>query len=98
MDRAGITTCRQAAVLIHLGRCGLAGTTIPAMIDALRMGASTLCCIINHLTTHGLVVDYTRRGSKGRARLYIVTVKGWEVLTSPADFSAFPNALALKIK
>ena len=92
LDRAGITTIKLAATFIHIGRCGICGTTIPRMMRDTGIHASTLCAHVNNLQELGLVVCFSKSNSKGTARHYCVTVKGWTVLTTQPDFSMFQGA------
>lgn len=92
LDRAGITTTRQAAIFIHIGRCGLLGTTIPAATRALKINPSTVAQTIHGLCELKLVTAYGKQTGQGRAANYVVTVPGWNLLTAPADFSMFPHA------
>lgn len=92
LDRAGVATTRQAAIFIHLGRCGLLGSTIPTMAKTLKIHPSTVGAIVDSLTVAKLVTEYGRATGQGRAKKYVVTVHGWGVLTEPADFSMFPHA------
>lgn len=89
---AGIRSLGMAATLIHIGRCGLVGTTIPRMKDDLKMSASTLDFHVGGLVDMGLAVTASKANSKGRPINYVVTVKGWGLLTTPPDFSMFPWA------
>ena len=89
MDRAGVTTCKLAATFVHIGRCGLVGTTIPSMTRDTGINGSTLTSHFNILQELKLITPFARTNAKGRAVSYCVTVKGWEVLTRPADFSMF---------
>jgi hypothetical protein len=93
LDHAGITTCRLAATFIHVGRCGLVGTTIPRMTRDIKVNPSTLCDHINTLQELGLVVAFSKSNSKSTVRHYCVTIKGWSVLTAQADFSMFQGAM-----
>jgi len=90
---AGIKTLLQAAVFIHVGRVGLQGGTIAEMARHLQVGDSTVNSVLIVLCDLKLVTSYTRRGSSGRARHYICTVKGWDILTRPVDYSLYPDAL-----
>ncbi len=92
LDNAGIRTMRQASVFLHIGRCGLVGATIPGISEALKINGNGLDHVIHLLVDLGLITDYTRKTGQGRARLYVVTVKGWGVLTHAPDLSMFVNA------
>jgi DNA-binding MarR family transcriptional regulator len=93
LQRAGITTLFQAAVLVHLGRCGLHGSTIPEMGAHFSTAVSSVSHALEKCAEAGLVTTYARSNSQGRVRHYTVTTRGWETLTTPADFSLFPQAL-----
>ena len=92
LDRAGIQSLRMAALFIHVGRCGLVGTTIPRMTKDLRIHPTTVDSHVRALRELGLVTEFARTNTKGKARHYCVTIKGWSVLTQQADFSMFQNA------
>ncbi len=99
LDRAGVCTARQMAIFIHVGRCGLCGVTIPQMTAGLRVCGSTVTSVVNGLLELGLVTSAGRSNAKGRTITYVVTVKGWGVLTAPADFSMFSQVQGeLKMK
>lgn len=91
--RAGIHTLPQALVFIHIGRCGLNGTTIPRICQSLHMCHNTVRGQIEVLEERKLVTRYGRSRGKGGARLWIVTRRGWAALTQPADTSMFPDSL-----
>lgn len=93
LDRAGITSCKHAAVFVHMGRCGLVGSTIARTAEALQMCPSTVRSLIGKLEEDKLIVRVFRANSKGRTVQYVVTVKGWEILTKPADLAMFPWAM-----
>lgn len=92
LANAGVNTTRQAAILIHLGRCGLLGSTIPAISDALGIKVGTAANGIDVLLEAKLVTATRRSTGQGRAKHYVCTVHGWSVLTDPSDFSMFPHA------
>ena len=97
LDRAGITTVKLAATFIHVGRCGLVGTTIPRMTREMGINASTLCAHINTLQELKLIVAFSKSNSKGTARHYCVTIKGCTVLTQQPDFSMFQGAMEVGV-
>lgn len=91
--RVGINSMQQAAILVHVGRCGLQGCRIDAAGDALRMSTSTVNSALGKLQDAGLVVRFGRTNRRGRAFYWTVSVRGWELLTSGADVDLFPCAL-----
>jgi DNA-binding MarR family transcriptional regulator len=93
LHRAGLTTLFQAAVLVHLGRCGLHGSTIPEMAAHFATAVSSVSNAIDKAAEAGLVTSYARGNGQGRVRHYTVTTTGWDTLVTPADFSLFPHAL-----
>jgi len=91
--QAGIGTTQQAAILVHIGRSGLQGCRIDGIGDALRMSASTVQSVCYKLQDMGLVVRFGRTNRRGRAFYWTVTVRGWTLLTTPAEVDLFPCAL-----
>lgn len=96
MFAAGLRSLNQAMALVHLGRCGLQGCTVKGLSEALEsMHESSAYSVLEKLRDWGMVVHYCRQNSQGRASRYVISVKGWEVLTSVPDFSMFPDAGAV---
>lgn len=92
LHRAGVNTLQQAAVLIHMGRCGIQGTTAPSCADSLNLNINTVNQSLAQLKALKLCTRYARKNTQGRANLYVVTKLGWSILTQPGDFSPFPDA------
>ncbi len=92
LDRAGIVTNRQSAILIHIGRCGLLGTTIPHITKSLKISGNSVTAIVAKLCELSLITGAWVGNSQGRPRNYVCTVRGWNLLTQPADFSMFPHS------
>lgn len=90
--KAGVRNTLDLAILIHLGRCGLQGATVPTMVMSLGEPYSSIRFGIDRLAELGLVLPVCRRNTAGRAEVWVVTVRAWDALTKPADFSAFPNS------
>lgn len=90
--RGGINTMQQAAVLVHIGRTGLQGCRIDEIADSCRLSASTVACIATNLQAAGYATRFSRSNRKGRAFHWVATVKGWDLLTQPADVDLFPGA------
>ena len=89
MMAAGIETMRQAATLIHLGRCGPDGNTRPRMVTALRLPYDAIRADVEKLESLGLVKAYTRSATTGRAEVFAVTPSGWQLLTTVGDFPRY---------
>jgi len=92
LHKAGLNTLHQAAVFVHLGRCGIQGTTVPGTAEALNINLNSVHSTMGLLEDLKLAVHYAKKNSQGRAKLYVVTKKGWELLTTPGDFTLFPDA------
>ena len=93
MLRAGLTTLSDAAVLVHAGRCGLCGCTINDLMESVRIPYNTASQCADRLRDAGFLTRFSRTNRRGRAYWYVATVKGWELLTTPADVHLFPDAL-----
>jgi len=92
LHRAGIRQTAGAAILVHLARCGLQGSTCGNLMDATRMTYNGADSALERLRQNGWIVVYGRQNGRGRAKRYAISAKGWELLTRPVDFSSFPNA------
>lgn len=90
---AGVNTILQSAILIHVGRVGLQGVTVTELAAQMEVGESTVHGVLIVLTDLKLVTRFTRRGARGRAHHYVCSVKGWDILTRPVDYSLYPDAL-----
>jgi hypothetical protein len=93
----GVRNLMDMAILVHVGRCGLVGCGRQAMASALGVSYETARSGIDRLEDLGMVTAASRSNGIGRAFCYVVTLRGWNLLTEPADLSLFPHAqLALK--
>ena len=91
---AGVRHMVDFAVLVHIGRCGLHGATRQGIVDCVPgSGYRIIWCAVDRLAEMGMIVAYGKNNSQVRASRYVVTVKGWELLTRPADFTMFPDAM-----
>lgn len=90
---AGVNTILQAAVLIHVGRVGLQGVTVTELARQLEVSESSVNGVLIALVELKMITRFTRRGARGRAYHYVCSVKGWDVLTRPVDYSLYPDAL-----
>lgn len=91
--RAGINTTAQAAVLVHIGRTGLQGCRIDEAAASCRMSYNTVQGIAYLLLEAGYATRFSRSNRQGRAFHWVVTVKGWELLTQAPEVELFPGAL-----
>lgn len=91
--QAGFRSLRDCAVLVHLGRCGLNGCTVEGMAAAVRAPYNTIYASLQDLAAEGWLLRYGRANSRGRKALYVVTKKGWALLTTPPELEMFPDAL-----
>lgn len=94
MLRAGIHQMLDAAILVHLGRCGLSCATMNDLIDATGGNRETVRTAVERLMDLHLVVRASRSNGAGRAFAYCVSVRGWGLLTAPADFSMFQQPVS----
>ena len=92
MLNAGLTTLSDAAVLVHAARCGLNGCTVNELSEALRMPYGTIAQCLDRLKDLSMVTRFARTNRRGRAYWYVVSVKAWEVLTTPPDVHLFACA------
>lgn len=89
--KAGVTTTRQAEVLIHLGRCGTNGATTAQIAETLGHGSRTADNILRELRACNLVLSYTILNRTGRPHLWVVSPAGWQAITTRADLRRFPD-------
>jgi DNA-binding MarR family transcriptional regulator len=94
--RAGINSMQQAAVLVHVGRTGLQGSRINQVTDATGISASTVQGIACILQDSGLLTRFARSNSRGRHYHWVVTVKGWDLLTTSPDLGMFAGAADIR--
>jgi hypothetical protein len=90
--KAGVRNTMDLAVLIHLGRCGLQGSTVPQMLEHFHEPYSSIRCAIDRLEELDLCLAVCRKNNSGRAQVWVVSVSAWTLLVTPADFSLFPHA------
>jgi len=88
----GLRNLMDMAILVHIGRCGIIGakrTSIAAHIgttyETARTGTDRLCEL-------GLVTSVSRENRAGLPHNFVCTVRGWNLLTQPSDFSMFPHS------
>ena len=90
--RAGLSTLSDAAILVHVGRCGLCGCALSDLSDTLRIPYNTVSQCCDRLRDAGFLTRFSRTNRRGRAYWYVVTVPGWELLTTPPEVHLFPDA------
>lgn len=92
LRRAGIHTLATASAVIHVARCGLQGTTIPGLCEALGLSREGVRSAVIPAIDAGLITKSGRDGKQGRPHRYIITTHGWSIVTTPADLPPFPFA------
>jgi len=93
----GLRNLMDMAILVHIGRCGLVGARRTSIAEMLGVSYDTARSGVDRLQEHRLITVISRDHGPGLAYSMVVTLKGWKVLTQPADFSLFPHSqLALK--
>lgn len=93
----GIRNLMDMAILIHIGRCGLIGAKRQSIADTIKVSYDTARSGVDRLIEHGLVTAACRDHGPGLAHNMVCTVRGWNLLTMPADFTMFPHSqLALQ--
>lgn len=90
----GLRTLLQARVLLHIARCGIQGTSVPE-ISAAFLGESTesIRSVVDRLEELHLVKRYRRKNARGRAGCWVATPAAWDILTTPAEFHTYPDAI-----
>jgi len=93
----GLRNLMDMAILIHIGRCGLIGAKRQSVADTIKVSYDTARSGVDRLIEHGLVTTASRDHGPGLAHNMVCTVRGWNLLTQPADFTMFPHSqLALQ--
>lgn len=89
---AGLYSLASACALIHIARCGLQGTTVPGLCQALDLSAEGVRHALDSVLAARLITITGRDGRKGRPNRYICTTAGWSLVTTPAVLDPFPFA------
>lgn len=90
----GLRTLLQARVLIHIARCGIQGTSVPEISDAFpKESTESLRSVVDRLEDLRLVKCYRRKNARGRAGCWVATPAAWDILTTPAEFRTYPDAI-----
>lgn len=93
----GLRNLMDMAILVHIGRCGLIGAKRQSVADTIKVSYDTARSGVDRLIEHGLVTTASRDHGPGLAHNMVCTVRGWNLLTQPADFTMFPHSqLALQ--
>jgi hypothetical protein len=88
----GLRNLMDMAILVHIGRCGLVGTTRKSISEILKVSYDTARCGVDRLQDLKLVTPASRDHGPGSAYNMVCTVRGWNLLTQPADFSMFTHS------
>lgn len=93
----GLRNLMDMAILVHVGRCGLIGARRRSIAEHIKVGYDTARTGTDRLAELGLITCISKDQRPGKAHNFVCTVRGWKLLTMPADFSMFPHSqLALK--
>jgi len=93
----GLRNLMDMAILIHVGRCGLVGAKRTAIAEMIKVSYDTARSGVDRLCDLGLLTSISRDYRAGCPHNFVCTVRGWDLLTKPADFSMFPHSqLALE--
>ena len=86
----GLRNLLDMAMLVHIGRCGIVGTKRQAIADYMRVSYDTARSGVDRLFELKLIACASRDNGPGSAHNLVCTVRGWKLLTQPADFTMFP--------
>ena len=93
----GLRNLMDMAILIHIGRCGIIGARRRSIADHISVSYDTARTGTDRLWDLGLITSASRDHGPGLAHNLVCTVRGWNLLTEPPDFSPFPHSqLTLK--
>lgn len=93
----GLRNLMDMAILIHIGRCGIVGAKRASIAALMKVGYDTARSGVDRLCELGLITSVSRDYRAGLPHNFVCTIRGWKLLTEPADFSMFPHSqLALK--
>lgn len=88
----GLRNLMDMAIMIHIGRCGIIGAKRTTIAAALRVSYDTARSGVDRLCELGLVTSISKDHTQGTPMNFVCTLKGWKLLTTPADFTLFPYA------
>lgn len=90
----GLRNLMDMAILVHIARCGLIGARRASIADAIKVPYDTAHSGVVRLKELGLVTAGNRPHT---GHSMVCTVRGWNLMTQPADFTMFPHSqLALQ--
>jgi hypothetical protein len=93
----GLRNLMDMAILVHIGRCGLVGAKRTTISEVMNVSYETARSGVDRLCDLGLLTSISRDYRAGCPHNFVCTVRGWDLLTKPADFSMFPHSqLALE--
>lgn len=93
----GLRNLMDMAILIHIGRCGIVGAKRASIAALMKVGYDTARSGVDRLCELGLITSVSRDYRAGLPHNFVCTLRGWKLLTEPADFSMFPHSqLALE--
>lgn len=95
---AGLESMIAGAVLVQIGRCGLQGCRLDMISENVKkrgksLSLSTCDFVTRKLQEEGWITRFTRTNARGRAYWWVVTSKGWALLTQAPDVDLYPDAL-----
>lgn len=88
----GLRNLMDMAILVHIGRCGIIGSKRTAIAAVMGVNYDTARSGVDRLCELGLVTSVSRDQTSGLPFNFVCTVRGWNLLTYPADFSMFPHS------
>jgi hypothetical protein len=93
----GLRNLMDMAILVYIGRCGIIGAKRKAIAEEMKVHYHTAFSGVDRLIDLGLVTSISRDHRPGSPHNFVCTLRGWDLLTKPADFSMFPHSqLALE--
>lgn len=93
----GLRNLMDMAILIHIGRCGIVGAKRASIAALMNVGYETARSGVDRLCELGLITSVSRDYRAGLPHNFVCTLRGWKLLTEPADFTMFPHSqLALQ--
>jgi DNA-binding MarR family transcriptional regulator len=95
---AGVRHLLDASVLFHIGRCGTVGGHAPEIARVTKTNHHKVTAALDRLQALKLVVITARANGRGRRRTFLVTGRGWKLLTQPQDFRFFHNAAPIPLE
>jgi hypothetical protein len=85
----GLRNLMDMAILVHIGRCGILGARNSSIAEMLHAPYDTARSGTRRLKVLGLITTVSKDQSSGLPHNFVCTIRGWKMLTEPADFSMF---------